>query len=44
MRRCNNEALKERYQKELRWKLGNPERGDLTLRLWIATVEEERPQ
>ncbi len=36
------EVLKERYQKELRWQLGNPERGDLTLRLWIAAIEEER--
>jgi len=36
------EVLKERYQKELRWQLGNPEREDLTLRLWIEAVEEER--
>ena len=35
-------ALKERYQNELRWQLGNPEREDLTLRLWIAAIEEER--
>ena len=36
------EVLKERYQKELRWQLGNPEREDLTLRLWIEASEEER--
>lgn len=36
------EVLKKRYQKELRWQLGNPEREDLTLRLWIEAVEEER--
>lgn len=33
-------VLKERYQKELRWQLGNPEREDLTLRLWIEAIEE----
>ena len=36
------EVLKERYQEELRWQLGNPEREDLTLRLWIDAIEEER--
>lgn len=36
------EVLKGRYQKELRWQLGNPEREDLTLRLWIEAIEEER--
>jgi hypothetical protein len=36
------EVLKERYQKELRWQLGNPEREDLTLRLWIEAIGEER--
>ena len=36
------EVLKKRYQKELRWRLGNPEREDLTLRLWIEAIEEER--
>jgi hypothetical protein len=34
--------LKDRYQKELRWQLGNPEREDLTLRLWIEAIEETR--
>jgi Nucleotidyltransferase of unknown function (DUF6036) len=37
------EILKERYQKEpkeLRWQVGNPEREDLTLRLWIEAIEE----
>lgn len=36
------ETLKERYQSELRWQLGNPEREDLTLRLWIEAIAEER--
>jgi len=36
------EVLEQRYQKELRWQLGNPEREDLTLRLWIEAIEEER--
>ena len=34
--------LKERYEKELRWQLGNPERENLTLRLWAEMIEEER--
>ncbi len=37
------EILKERYEKELRWQLGNPEREDLTLKLWIEMIEEDRP-
>ena len=36
------EILKERYDEELRWQLGNPERENLTLRLWIDMIEEER--
>jgi hypothetical protein len=36
------DVLKERYKKELRWQLGNPEREDLTLRLWVEAIEEER--
>ena len=36
------EILKERYEKELRGYLGNPEREDLTLKLWIEAIEEER--
>jgi Nucleotidyltransferase of unknown function (DUF6036) len=36
------EVLKDRYQKELRWQLGNPDREDLTLRLWIEAIQEER--
>ncbi len=36
------QVLKDRYQKELRWQLGNPEREDLTLRLWIEAIEEEQ--
>jgi hypothetical protein len=35
-------VLKDRYQKELRWQLGNPEREDLTLHLWIDASDEER--
>lgn len=34
--------LKSRYETELRWQLGNPEREDLTLKLWIEMIEEER--
>jgi uncharacterized nucleotidyltransferase DUF6036 len=33
--------LEERYQRELRWQLGNPEREDLTLKLWMEMIEEE---
>jgi hypothetical protein len=36
------DVLKERYLRELRPDLGNPEREDLTLRLWIEAIEEER--
>lgn len=36
------QILKERYFKELRPILGNPEREDLTLRLWVEMIEEER--
>ena len=35
-------VLKDRYQKELRWQLGNAEREDLSLQLWIDAIEEER--
>jgi len=34
--------LKDRYEKELRWQLGNSEREDLTLKLWTEMIEEER--
>ena len=36
------ELLKARYEKELRWQLGNPEREDLTLTLWVEMIAEER--
>jgi hypothetical protein len=36
------EILKERYERELRPILGNPEREDLTLKLWIDAVEEDQ--
>jgi len=34
--------LRKRYEDEMRPSLGNPGRGDLTLRLWIDAIEEER--
>jgi len=40
----NLELLQDRYRKELRWQLGNPEREDLTLRLWLDSIQEERAQ
>jgi hypothetical protein len=36
------QILRERYFKELRPFLGIPEREDLTLKLWIEMIEEER--
>jgi hypothetical protein len=36
------EALKDRYLRELRPLLGNPDREDLTLRLWVEAIEEDR--
>ena len=36
------DLLRERYQKELRPYLGNPKREDLTLKLWIEAIEEDR--
>lgn len=36
------DVLNERYQMELRPYLGNPEREDLTLKLWIEAIKEER--
>ncbi len=35
-------VLRERYQREMRYQMGNPEREDRTLRLWIEAIEEER--
>lgn len=35
-------TLKQRYEIELRPILGNPEREDLTLHLWMEAIEEER--
>lgn len=32
--------LEQRYRDELRFQLGNPERGDLTLKLWIEMIKE----
>lgn len=32
--------LAERYQRELRFQLGNPAREDLTLELWLAIIKE----
>ena len=36
------ETLKDRYLNELRPLLGNPDREDLTMRLWIEAIEEDR--
>jgi hypothetical protein len=36
------DLLRERYQAELRPYLGNPKREDLTLKLWIDAIEEDR--
>ncbi len=36
------DLLRERYQEELRPYLGNPKREDLTLKLWIDAIEEDR--
>lgn len=36
------DVLKQRYFDELRIYLGNPEREDLTLRLWLDMIEEDR--
>lgn len=34
--------LEQRYRDELRFQLGNPERDDLTLKLWIEMIKELR--
>jgi hypothetical protein len=34
------DVLQERYQQELRPDLGNPEREDLTLKLWIEVIKK----
>lgn len=36
------DILKDRYQWELRPLLGNPQREDLTLQLWLDAIEEDR--
>lgn len=36
------ELLRDRYHQELRPYLGNPQREDLTLQLWIEAIEEDR--
>ena len=33
--------LQERYDTELRWQLGRPDREDLTLRLWMEMLSEQ---
>lgn len=33
-------VLQERYDRELRWQLGRPDREDLTLRLWMEMLSE----
>jgi hypothetical protein len=34
--------LRDRYERELRWQMGIPEREDQTFNLWIEAIEEER--
>jgi hypothetical protein len=36
------DLLRDRYEKELRPILGNPDREDMTLQLWREAIEEER--
>jgi hypothetical protein len=36
------EILRKRYEEEMREYLGNSQRADLTLRLWIELIEEKR--
>ena len=38
----NPDLLKQRYEIELRYQLGRPEREDLTLELWLEVIEELR--
>ena len=38
------DVLRARYQQELRWQLGDPQRGDLTLDLWIEMIREVQEQ
>jgi U3 small nucleolar RNA-associated protein 14 len=33
-------TLQQRYEKELRWPLGRPEREDLTMKLWMEMLSE----
>lgn len=35
-------VLKARYEKELRWQMGIPEREDLTMKLWLEMIAEEQ--
>ncbi len=35
------ETLQRRYEQELRWQLGRPEREDLTMKLWIEMLSEQ---
>ena len=35
-------VLQARYEKELRWQLGNPAREDQTMKLWREMILEER--
>ena len=37
-------SIDRAYQRELRWQLGDPKREDLTLRLWIEVIQEEKLQ
>jgi hypothetical protein len=35
-------VFKERYEKEMRWQMGNPQREDVTVKLWMEMIEEDR--
>jgi hypothetical protein len=36
------DLLEERYVSEMRWQLANPAREDLTVRLWVDAIREDR--
>jgi hypothetical protein len=37
-------ALQQRYETELRWQLGRPDREDLTMTLWMEMLSEQEPK
>jgi hypothetical protein len=34
-------TLQQRYEAELRWQLGRPDREDLTMKLWMEMLAEK---